>query len=586
MDQLVKNQFCATLAARGIATPGWIPSTNLPSDATVDQLKTMLLSEIEAPSGGFPKPKGCRLATYHANLLYCYYQLLSERTDLDFRAELVSRFPSKRVTEVAINTVTLSPYPYGKSAGDGQQPNGYSCRFNCSFCPNQPGVPRSYLAEEPAVMRGSAHEYHPVSQTFSRLSGLLLSGQPVDRVEVKLIGGTWSNYHPMYRQWVIYKTFEAHNRLYDPEYQLDTEEFTPDRYTSQELDRLLEQEQRSNMTAACRIIGLTVETRPDCLDDDEIAFLRRLGCTRVEIGVQHTDDDILRTNRRGHLVTHSKRALRLLKDGGFRTVIDLMPQLPGSDPEKDQAMIRTALRDPDLQADEWRLYQTEVVAHTALQEWFESGQYRPYSDEELKRVYRETLPEMPPYIRLDRLKRDLPSCHLLTAPKPGFRNEVFKALKPNPEQETGGTEPRFEMLEYQSSQAREIYLMSKRGAEVVGFCRLRLPERGEEAAWIRELGTGEVAAELVRRAEELALERNYRQMKANVGVGMRTYYQELGYQLEEHVMTKTIGPTPKEPDRGLCWYWKGLCLALVLSYTISIGLVWWWNKDPYEWDYY
>ena len=52
----------------------------------------------------------------------------------------------------------------------------------------------------------------------------------------------------------------------------------------------LAQEQELNETAECKIIGLTLETRPDKINVNEVRRLRLLGCTRVQIGVQHTDD--------------------------------------------------------------------------------------------------------------------------------------------------------------------------------------------------------------------------------------------------------------------------------------------------------
>lgn len=80
----------------------------------------------------------------------------------------------------------------------------------------------------------------------------------------------------------------------------------------------LEEEQRINETGPCRIIGLTLETRPDHISKGELRRLRRFGCTRVQIGIQHTDEEILDKINRGCTTSDAVRALRLLKDGCFK----------------------------------------------------------------------------------------------------------------------------------------------------------------------------------------------------------------------------------------------------------------------------
>lgn len=55
----------------------------------------------------------------------------------------------------------------------------------------------------------------------------------------------------------------------------------------------------------------------------------RLGCTRLQLGVQHTDDEILELNNRGHGVDKSISAIQCARDAGFKVDGHLMPDLPG-----------------------------------------------------------------------------------------------------------------------------------------------------------------------------------------------------------------------------------------------------------------
>jgi ELP3 family radical SAM enzyme/protein acetyltransferase len=586
-NNLVPNQF-RHLSERGVAVPGYHPNSTAPPRDALEVVSEKMLEEISKGTHSFKDTP--RFKTFRGSYwLYAYYALLDSGRIPAPDPAVVRALQGKAIRSqsgVVVNTITLSPYPYGRDRGDGSSLNSFSCKFDCSFCPNQPGVPRSYLAEEPAVMRGIAFKYNPVAQTFNRLSTLFYMGHQIDKVEVKFIGGTWNSFSLLYRKWVVWQTYHAHNIFYDPPSQDQdqlTSEFDPDQFTGERLDGLIREAQEINSRSRCRVIGLTVETRPDCLDREELVWLRRFGCTRLEMGLQHTDDDVLRYNRRGHLLSHSMRAIKLAKDHGFKIVIHLMPQLPGSNPERDREMITRVITDPDLQADEWKLYNTEVTPYTQIYQWYLDGSYRPYSDQELKEVYLSTLPRVPEYIRIDRLKRDIPATYTVAGVRDGgFRNRVFEELNGsciemrNREIKDGTvTSWRLEELEYRSSRATDIFLTVKNQDDrLCGFCRLRLPDPGERlllpeleqlrlsggVALIRELhvygnmtpvsssasnsqhrGFGQ---SLVRRAEQIARNRGYRQMAIIAGIGTRPYYRDkLGYRLAETYMTKQLtGP--------------------------------------------
>lgn len=566
-----------------IKTPAYLGTNIIPKSDIRDKICVALLDNISLGTFDFKATQ--LLKSFHGGTwLYTYYDLLNSGKIAKFDPNVIQSLQGKAMRSqsgVVVNTISLSPFPYGKANGDGDSGlNAFSCKFDCSFCPNQPGVPRSYLSMEPAVMRGIAHQFHPVSQTFSRLSTLFFMGHPIDKIEIRFLGGTWNSYSLMYRKWIIWQTYRAHNNFYNHDFVLDLSEFDPKLYVHQELDRLIADEQSINQSSDCRIIGLTIETRPDCINRQELIWLRQFGCTRVEMGIQHTNDDVLRINNRGHLVRHSKYAIKLLKDHGFKIVIHLMPQLPGSNPAMDRDMLLEVIRDENLQADEWKLYNCEVVPYTKIEKWYKDGTYVPYSEPKLMDVYRATLPHVPEYVRIDRLKRDIPSGYNIAGIKQGdYRNRVFDDLdgacfEIRNREIKGGTITSWQLshITYKSSGATEYFIMVKNQDNMLcGFCRLRLPNKTQTlqiktleqlrldggVALIRELhvygkmspvnthssnsqhrGFGQM---LVKAAEKIAQSHNYQHMAIIAGVGTRLYYQnKLGYSLVNTYMVKRL----------------------------------------------
>ena len=201
-------------------------------------------------------------------------------------------------------------------------------------------MPKSYLSNEPAAMRALLNKFDPHRQVTMRLKALAANGHPTDKVELIVKGGTWSAYEWRYQQWFIKRCFDACNQ------------FTT---------RTLEAAQRRNESAPNRIIGLTLETRPDWITPKEILRLRTLGCTRIELGVQTTDDRILKETKRGHDVAAVRAAGRLLRDAGFKVDYHMMPQLPGATPESDYLDVKRLFDDPDFRPDMIKLYPTVVV---------------------------------------------------------------------------------------------------------------------------------------------------------------------------------------------------------------------------------
>jgi elongator complex protein 3 len=204
----------------------------------------------------------------------------------------------------------------------------YDCPGQCAYCPTEKGVPQSYLSNEPAVMRAIRCCYDPYRQVAERLRALVANGHEPEKIELIVIGGSWSALTRGYRSKFIAECFRAANDYLTRNSQLATRNSPfgsapfdkaqgrqdgQDRQLALRLGsgqatrnsgkriNALYQEQKRNERAKYRIIGVTVETRPDMIDEKEILFMRELGVTRVELGVQVVDDKILKLNRRGHI---------------------------------------------------------------------------------------------------------------------------------------------------------------------------------------------------------------------------------------------------------------------------------------------
>lgn len=245
--------------------------------------------------------------------------------------------------------------------------------------------PRSYMSEESAVKRANNQGWDCVAQFRDIAAKKIKCGHHITKVDGIVIGGTWSYYPKDYQKKFIRDFYYAANTLYDD---LPLRE-----------KKSMEEEIHDNQTTECRIIGLCLETRPDFITPTEIRYLRSYGCTRVQIGVQHTNDDIL--NYINRKCPHHKtiKAIKLLKDAGFKIDIHLMPDLPSSSFYKDFKMLEQVLNSHELQADQWKIYPCQTMKYTKIREWYENGTYKPYF-EESKTVYFDD-------IYLDNLYHDL-----------------------------------------------------------------------------------------------------------------------------------------------------------------------------------
>ena len=258
-------------------------------------------------------------------------------------------------------------------------------------------MPKSYIYDEPGCQRAERDGFDPYAQTLGRIQAFENIGHTADKVELLVLGGTWSVYSKDYREWFVRRCLDAINAAGDAGYE-DAES--------------VQAAQDRNSRAQHRNVGLVVETRPDWVTPQEIRHLRSLGVTKVQIGVQSLDDEILTLNKRGHDVAAVRQALGLLRTAGFKLQLHWMPNLFGATPEKDRADFARFFTDAAIRPDEMKIYPCSLIAGTELYERYLAGEYEPYSLQELVDLLVAVKPSIPPYTRINRLFRDIPAHHI------------------------------------------------------------------------------------------------------------------------------------------------------------------------------
>ncbi|MBI1295476.1 tRNA uridine(34) 5-carboxymethylaminomethyl modification radical SAM/GNAT enzyme Elp3 [bacterium] len=325
------------------------------------------------------------------------YRHLVEEGDLDPDPVIMERIRMKPMrTASGVAPVTVLTAPAG-------------CPGKCIFCPDDWRMPKSYIYDEPGCQRAERDGFDPYLQTYGRIDAFENIGHDAKKVELLILGGTWSAYSQDYREWFIRRCFDAMNAYGDPNY-VDAP--------------TLEAAQAHNVTARHRNVGLVIETRPDWITPDEIRHLRRLGVTKVQIGVQSLDDEILTLNKRGHGVAGVRDALGLLRTAGFKLHLHWMPNLYGATPEKDRSDFARFFSDPAIQPDELKIYPCSLIAGTELYERYLAGDYQPYSEDELVSLLADIKPTIPPFTRINRLFRDIPAHHIQAGVKVSNLREV------------------------------------------------------------------------------------------------------------------------------------------------------------------
>jgi elongator complex protein 3 len=439
----------------------------------------------------------------------------------------------------------------------------YPCPGTCAYCPHESDVPTSYLSNEPAVMRAIRCGYDPYVQVSSRLKALENNGHQPTKIELIVIGGTWSYLPVKYKYWYILNCFKAANDFQKKE--IDLARAYSKNMSLENLQKALTKEQIKNETAKYNLIGVTLETRPDYINIKELREMRELGCTRVEIGVQAVDDKILTLNKRGHGVKEIVEATKLLKQFGFKVTYHLMPALPGATPKKDLELFKKLFIDERFQPDQIKFYPTVVTKGSLLYKWYKQGKYKPYSDKVLQKLIVACKAVVPPYVRIIRLIRDIPAESIVAGNRITNLRQVMQqqgvkcnCIRCREAKDQPIKNYQINILEYSASGGKEYFISadSKDEKTLFGFCRLRLDKNSLIApALIRELHVyGELVAvgskkkvqhsglgkELLNCAERLVKAAELKKMAIISGVGVRGYYKKLGYKLKETYLEKTI----------------------------------------------
>ena len=340
--------------------------------------------------------------------------------------KLLQRKPGRSQHGVMPVAVVMSPYPLGQT---------FTCKWDCSYCPNEEGQPRSYLKKEPGVQRANQNNFDPVLQMRDRLGSYFRTGHPCDKLEIIILGGTWDSYPEEYRTDFITKLYFAANTFYD----------------SQKVDELrecgsLDEEKEINAESKCQshIIGITIETRPDCITGKSLKYLRRLGVTRIQMGVQHIDQRLLHRINRQCKTETVYLAIKNMLNCGFKYDIHIMPDLPRpfinekqdinnvtnedidqtySVYEADRCMFAKIVNvnDDQIKPDQIKIYPCEIVPFSRFEKEYNDGIHEPYAEqidpkENLSRlnvILMEFKSQINPWVRLNRVIRDIPNDYII-----------------------------------------------------------------------------------------------------------------------------------------------------------------------------
>lgn len=297
----------------------------------------------------------------------------------------------------------------------------FGCPGKCVYCPTFEGLPKSYIPNEPAVMRAELNKFDAILQIHNRLRALEVTGHKIEKNDVRIIGWTWSVYPQQYRDDFIKGIYDAFNTYDEMKDFIEETDLANDKFASFKLKKwfelkksaTLEEAKKKNETARCRVIGMAIETRPDWITPEEIKQLRTYGVTRVEIGYQTTFDEINELNKRGHGNAESIKATKMLKDAGFKVVAHMMPNLLGSTPEMDKKSLARVFDDQAFRPDELKIYPMVVTDKAELTDIWRNGGFTPYNDETLINLTAELEAMIPEYMRLNRTYRDIPASEIL-----------------------------------------------------------------------------------------------------------------------------------------------------------------------------
>jgi len=478
----------------------------------------------------------------------------------------------------------------------------FPCPGKCIFCPNDVRMPKSYLSDEPGAQRAISNKFDPYLQTFNRLLAFKNTGHPTDKIELIILGGTWSSYPESYQIWFVKRCFDALNdfenyssneMLKEENLALPFEEEKLEEIDGLKLDKSYNQiisnaikntqnifnetanweelfnSHEKNVTSKTKCVGLVIETRPDEIDENEVIKIRKLGATKVQIGIQSLNDEVLKLNKRGHDVSKTIEALDLIRRAGFKIHGHYMPNLYGSNPKKDILDYKKMFEELSFRPDELKIYPCSLIKTAELMQVYNQGLWKPYTQEELAEVVSFCILNTPRYCRLTRIIRDIPSTDIVVGNKlTNFRQiaENKIAQKGNKPLEIRSREIKNKKFEtnnltvketkYETNSTWEYFLeYVNEKDEIFGFLRLSLPKISsfipelEDCAMIREihiygqsLEVGKKEANktqhqglgknLIKLAKDISKIEGFQKLAVISAIGTRDYYQKNGFELK------------------------------------------------------
>ena len=416
----------------------------------------------------------------------------------------------------------------------------------CVYCPTL-NVPQSYTPKSPAIMRAMMLNYDPYKQVEARINAFEIMGHPTDKIELIILGGTFLSYPIKYQYDFIKSCYAALNC---------------------KKSKTLEEAKKRNETAKHRCIALCIETRPDVCSNRDIKKMLEFGCTRVELGVQALDDNIYKKIKRGHGVKDVIDATKRLKDAGFKVGYHIMPGLPGSNFKKDLKMFKKLFEDEKFRPDQLKIYPCQVIKGSELEKIYYKEKYKPYTEKELIKLIIELKKIVPRYCRIMRVMREIPPDYLIAGTtRIDLRKVVVEEMKKQQVKckcircrEIGfallknkniDQKLKLNKISYNASKGKEIFLeIINKDDLIFGLIRLRIVDK---ILFVRELHIYGPSIELgkkgktqhtglgkwlMKETEKIAKEKKCNKIKVISGVGVREYYRNLGYVLEEDYMVK------------------------------------------------
>ncbi|MBP9758960.1 tRNA uridine(34) 5-carboxymethylaminomethyl modification radical SAM/GNAT enzyme Elp3 [Candidatus Dojkabacteria bacterium] len=526
------------------------------------------------------------------NLVIGLQKLRAENyPNLPSEDDLMEKIQMKPVrTQSGVTTVTALTKPY-------------PCPGKCIFCPNDVRMPKSYLSDEPGAQRAGKNNFDPYLQVYRRLNALKNIGHGVSKVEIIILGGTWSYYPENYQIWFVKRCFEALNdfgegidnlietekdieKLNYAEKDLDASNIRNESYNKMvskisrnsnlklinakqaaTWDELFF-EQKRNETSNCRNVGLVIETRPDNISPGEVIRIRKLGCTKTQIGIQSLNDNVLALNNRGHDVAATIKAFELLRQAGFKIHGHWMGNLYGSTLKKDIQDYKKLFEGNNFHPDELKIYPCMLVETAELMEYYQKGLWKPFDSEEMLELLNATITATPEYCRLTRVIREFSSKDIVD----GVKNSNFRQLSEDDLDKSGiirkdirsreikdtnitYDDLKLNIIDYETSVSNEKFIQYVTNEnKIAGFLRLSLPKLKkhpyitelDNASIIREIhvygksikvgvkskGNAQhlgLGTKLIEIAKGITIKEKYDKIAVISAIGTREYYRKRGF---------------------------------------------------------